>query len=162
MPEVVVDTSPLQYLHRLKLLDLLRHQYGNVVVPEAVVREIQSGAALAADVPDISVLAWIHEQTVAASSVRKVLATLGRGEREVIALALHKVEPLVVLDDRQARREAKRLSIRCTGVLGILLKAKQGGRIGQLVPLLNELQRRGFYLDATTRSTVLQLAGERP
>lgn len=45
MPDVIADTSPLQYLHRLGLLDLLQHDYGTVVVPEAVVREIESGAA---------------------------------------------------------------------------------------------------------------------
>ena len=52
MPDVIADTSALQYLHRLALLDVLHQYYGTIAVPEAVVREIESGAALGADVPD--------------------------------------------------------------------------------------------------------------
>ncbi len=43
MPEVICNTSALQYLHQLGLLHLLRDLYGSVTVPEAVVREIAAG-----------------------------------------------------------------------------------------------------------------------
>lgn len=33
MPEAICDTSPLQYLHQLKLLDLLPRLYSKVIVP---------------------------------------------------------------------------------------------------------------------------------
>jgi hypothetical protein len=162
MPDPIADTSPLQYLHRLGLLDLLRQQYGTVTVPEAVVREIETGAAQGADVPEISTVPWIQVEAVTGSSLQQVATSLGRGEREVIGLALAKLDPLVILDDAEARREARRLSIRFTGVLGILLKARQDGMVSQLAPLLDALQRDGFYLDVGTRSHVLQLAGEIP
>lgn len=162
MPEVIADTSPLQYLHRLGLLDLLRQQSGTVTVPEAVVREMKAGAAQGADVPDISTAPWIQVEAVTGGSLQQVATSLGRGEREVIALALAKPDPLVILDDAEARREAQRLSVRFTGVLGILLKARQNGNVGQVAPLLDDLQRYGFYLDAGTRTDVLQLAGESP
>lgn len=95
-------------------------------------------------------------------SLQQVATSLGHGEREVIGLALVKPDPLVILDDAEARREARRLSIRFTGVLGILLKARHDGIVSQLAPLLDQLQRHGFYLDAGTRTQVLQLAGESP
>jgi predicted nucleic acid-binding protein len=85
-----------------------------------------------------------------------------RGEREMIGLALAKPDPLVILDDADARREARRLSIRFTGVRGIRLKAKQDGIVSQLGPLLDDRERKGFDLDAGTRHQVLQLAGETP
>lgn len=162
MPDVVADTSSFQYLHRLGLLDLLHRNYGTVVVPEAVVRENRSGAALGADVPDLSIITWIQVEAVADDALQQVAASLGEGEREVLGLALAKPNPLVILDDAHARREARRLSIPFTGVLGILLKAKQNGAISQIAPLLDALQRSGFYLDAGTRSSVLHLAGEAP
>jgi predicted nucleic acid-binding protein len=162
MPDVISDSSALQYLHRLALLDVLHQYYGTIAVPEAVVREIESGAALGADVPDISTVAWIQVETVSAASLHQVAASLGRGEREVLGLALAKPDPLVILDDADARREARRLSIRFTGILGILLKAKQDGIVGHLCPLLDALQQRGFYLDSATRNQVLQIAGETP
>jgi predicted nucleic acid-binding protein len=39
MPEItIVNTSPLFYLHRLGLLELLKKLYGHITVPEAVKR----------------------------------------------------------------------------------------------------------------------------
>jgi len=43
MPEVVCNTSVLQYLHQLGLLQLLRELYSRVTVPEAVARELADG-----------------------------------------------------------------------------------------------------------------------
>ena len=40
MPEVVVNTSPLQYLHQIGCLDLLPRLYRQVVVPEAVADDV--------------------------------------------------------------------------------------------------------------------------
>lgn len=46
MPEVVSDTSPLQYLHQIDRLDLLRILYGDILVPEGFAEEIAEGRAL--------------------------------------------------------------------------------------------------------------------
>jgi predicted nucleic acid-binding protein len=45
MPEriVVSNTSPLQYLHQVGLLDLLEKLYGEVLVPPAVQEELRAG-----------------------------------------------------------------------------------------------------------------------
>ncbi len=123
-------------------------------------QELESGASLGADVPQVAVVPWIQVQTITSISLCPIATSLGRGEREAIALALTKPDPLVILDDRSARREAQRLGIRFTGVLGIMLKAKQEAVITRLAPMLDDLQRHGFYLDARTRGGVLQLAGE--
>ena len=40
MAEAICDTSPLQYLHQLGRLDVLRRLVGRVVVPPAVVDEL--------------------------------------------------------------------------------------------------------------------------
>ncbi len=40
MPEVISDTSPLQYLHQAKCLDLLHILYKTVLVPEGVAEQI--------------------------------------------------------------------------------------------------------------------------
>lgn len=39
MPEVIVNTSPIQYLFQLDLLDLLPHLYGHIIIPRAVSEE---------------------------------------------------------------------------------------------------------------------------
>ncbi|EGJ35396.1 MULTISPECIES: hypothetical protein [Moorena] len=40
MPNVIADTSPIQYLYQTNLLDLLPQLYGSVIVPQAVANEL--------------------------------------------------------------------------------------------------------------------------
>jgi|SRR3954447_9691350 len=160
MPEVIVDTSPLQYLHQLGLLDLLPDFYGEILIPESVVREIAAGRALGVALPELNTLPWIKVRRVAGLAVLPLVSDLGAGEREVLALALEADQPLVVLDDALARRVARRLDLALTGTLGLLLKAKQAGRIARLEPLLDRLEALNFRLDPDTRLSVLRLAGE--
>lgn len=160
MPEVIVDTSPLQYLHQLGLLDLLPSFYGEILVPEAVVREIVVGRSQGISLPDLESLTWVHVRSVVGQAVLPLVSDLGAGEREVLALALEARHPLVVLDDRLARRQAQRFNFPMTGTLGLLLKGKQSGRIDRLKPLLDRLESLNFRLDAATRISILGLAGE--
>jgi uncharacterized protein len=160
MPEVIVDTSPLQYLHQLGLLDLLPDFYGEILIPESVVREIAAGRALGVALPELNTLPWIKVRKVVGLAVLPLVSDLGAGEREVLALALEADQPLVVLDDALARRVARRLDLDLTGTLGLLLKAKKAGRIARLEPLLDRLEALNFRLDPDTRLSVLRLAGE--
>ncbi|HYG64247.1 MAG TPA: DUF3368 domain-containing protein [Thermoanaerobaculia bacterium] len=160
MPEVIVNTSPLQYLFQLDLLDLLPELYGDVVVPGGVAREIAAGLDRGVSLPSLSSLPWLEIREVMSPSVLPLVTDLGTGEREVLALALQSTGSLVVLDDFLARRFADRLRLRMTGTLGILLKARRTGRVDRLAPLLDRLERLNFRLDAGTRANVLRLAGE--
>jgi predicted nucleic acid-binding protein len=54
MPEMtVVNTSPLFYLHRLGLLEVLNRLYGNVTIPKAV----KEALSLLSNLPSKSFLA---------------------------------------------------------------------------------------------------------
>jgi len=43
LPEVICDTSPIQYLYQIGHLELLVQLAGQVIVPPAVVRELEAG-----------------------------------------------------------------------------------------------------------------------
>ena len=60
MREVFCNTSPLQYLHQLGLLPVLRRLAGRVIVPPAVVQELAAGRAQGLNVPDAANLDWIE------------------------------------------------------------------------------------------------------
>jgi predicted nucleic acid-binding protein len=160
MPEVVANTSPLQYLFQLGLLDLLSELYGRVLVPEGVVREIARGLSLGVALPQLSTFPWIEVRRPSRPPVLPMVTDLGAGEREVLALALELSDPLVILDDSLARRSAERLRLKMTGTLGVLLRARQAHRIDWIGPLLDQLEQLHFRLDSTTRAGVLRLAGE--
>lgn len=160
MPEVIANTSPLQYLFQLNLLDLLPELYGQVTVPEGVVMELRSGVERGVMLPDLDALSWLRIRKARSAAVLALAAGLGAGEREVLALALESEDPLVILDDSLARRFAQRLSLPLTGTLGLLLKAKQRGRIEAVTPYLHRLESLRFRLDGSTRSSFLSLARE--
>ena len=54
MPNVIADTSPIQYLYQINLLDLLPQLYGSVIIPQAVANELAAGAALHVSLPDMT------------------------------------------------------------------------------------------------------------
>jgi len=135
MPDRVVisNTTPIIALALVRQLDLLYALYEEVWIPQAVAAELQAsgvraGAAEAATAP------YIH--TVALNDPRRadLLSDLDRGEAEVIALAQERHADLVIIDERLGRRHARRLGLRITGVLGVLLKAKQLGHVDVVRP----------------------------
>ncbi len=56
MPDVVSNTTPLQYLHQVGRLDLLTRMYQRVIVPQAVADELRQGELQGIDVPDLDQL----------------------------------------------------------------------------------------------------------
>ena len=86
MPEVICDVSPIQYLHQAGLLDLLRLRYGAVTIPTAVAAELREGTLRGVDLPAFEALDWIQIRQPAGRLLLPIVADLGAGEREVLAL----------------------------------------------------------------------------
>ena len=160
MTDVVADTSPLQYLFQLGLIDLLPKLFGSVLVPKAVAHELAVGRSLGGELPDPAGLGWAVLLSVVVPPALDAFDGLGPGEREVLSLALNRPGSLAILDDRAARRAARDLGIPITGTAGILLRAKKASLVAELSPLLERLTRTGFRLDTSTRRTLLELADE--
>ena len=159
-PPPVCNTSPIQYLHQLGELELLRRLYGTVLVPQAVAAEIAAGRQRGVDLPFLDGLAWISVRVPTMTAFLPAVADLGQGEREVLALATETPGTLAILDDGLGRRHASLVGVRFTGTLGILIKAKQGGMVPAVLLLLDRLVELGFRMDPTLRAEVIRLAGE--
>jgi predicted nucleic acid-binding protein len=160
VPEVICDVSPIQYLHQTGLLDLLRLQYGTITIPEAVAVELREGTLRGVDLPAFEALGWIRIRQPAGGLLLPIVADLGAGEREVLALGTESPGSLLILDDALARQYARMLNLKLTGTLGVLLKAKEAGLLAALAPVLERLQQLRFRIDPETRQAVLRLAGE--
>ncbi len=160
MPEIACDTSALQYLHQLGALEILPALSERVLIPPAVVAELEAGRSKGVDLPDPAAIAWIHVEAPAGVSVVGLATDLGAGEGQVLALGIDRPNLVVILDDRLARRLARQLGIKHTGTLGLLLDAKRKGLIPEVRPMLERLQELGFRIHPRTRSAVLDLAGE--
>ncbi|HKH43864.1 MAG TPA: DUF3368 domain-containing protein [Thermoanaerobaculia bacterium] len=94
------------------------------------------------------------------SLVRVLLADLDEGEAEVIALALELGADRVLLDDLDGRRLARRIGLTPVGTLGVLLAARQKGKIPSLRAEIEKLLERGFRAHEELVVGVLRQAGE--
>lgn len=127
-------------------------------MPPAVLAEVEEGRRRGIPLPDLTATVWIDVRV----PQREVQgASLGPGEKAVLALAMETPDAIALLDDAVARRRATTLGIRFMGTLGVFLRSKRESLLGEVEPVLNRLDELGFRLDSTTRQVVLQLAGER-
>jgi predicted nucleic acid-binding protein len=160
VPDVISNSSPLQYLYQADVLDLLPALFGQVCVPEAVVAELEEGRRRSVSLPTLAELSWLQVRTVRNRTLLPLVTHLGDGEKEVLALGRELSDALLLLDDRDARRHAHALELEISGTLGVLLLAKERGILDAVRPVLDRLQALRFRLDARTRQSVLELAGE--
>ena len=160
MPDVIADTSVIQYLFQVGLLDLLFTLYQEINIPTAVVNELAEGRSHGIELPEAETMARFSTTVVAVPPSIQLLRSLGSGEREVLALASASSDHLILLDDAAARQHARELGLRFTGTLGILLKAKQAGFLVEIRSTLDKLESKGFRLDKKTRAAMMNLAEE--
>src|ERR1700739_1333883 len=89
---VIADTSPLHYLILLERAEVLQHLYGRVIIPEAVVRELQAQKTPAVVRRWISSPPeWLQIRQIAVPP-DPALAELDPGERDAMALVPVDVE----------------------------------------------------------------------
>jgi predicted nucleic acid-binding protein len=161
---VVSDTSPLSGLAIAGYLSLLQQLYGQVIIPVAVADELKRGgqddpritAALAPD--------WVEvrqPQDLTLVEALQANQNLDRGESEAIALALELKADELLIDERLGRREASRLGLSITGLLGILLVAKRRGLVRAIRPIVDDLiNEAGFRISSQLYADVLAMADE--
>ena len=157
MRKVISNTTPLIGLADIGCFDILQKLYEKIMIPAAVLKEVKSEPAKNL----VSNSGFIHVFHVADSQVRKMFSSrLHAGEVEVMLLAEEKQADLLIMDDNAAKKTAKFLGFKVTGTLGVLLKAKQEGYIGEIRPLVDKLQDTGFYVSTMIKQYVLEEAQE--
>ena len=124
-------------------------------------RQLPNPTALAA-IDDAFRRGWIAvRQAPDNATLRLLTAKLDPGEAEAIALAVDMSAEWVVLDETDGRKAASRIGLQVTGILGVLLRAKQRGEIPLLLPELNALRTQArFFVDEPLERELLLAADE--
>ncbi len=141
---VISDTSVITNLAAIQNLQLLPQLYGRVTIPEAVYRELVDIQPMVPGVLEVQTAPWIEVKQVENRTLVDRLrneARLDAGESEAIGIALELRADLLLIDERRGRAEANRLGLRITGLLGILVEAKQRNLIAAVRPLMDTLNR---------------------
>jgi len=160
LSDLICDTSPIQYLYQLGLLQILPALGERIFVPPVVVEELAVGRSLGISLLDIETLNWMTIRHPASEIALPLVAHLGPGETEVLMLTLEMPEAVAVLDDGVARQIAETLGLHFTGTLGLLLDAKNAGLVTEIRPLLDHLNALQFRLAHHTYEIIFQLADE--
>ncbi|MBI4662236.1 MAG: DUF3368 domain-containing protein [Verrucomicrobia bacterium] len=154
---VVADASPLIALARVGRLELLRTMFGRLLLPEAVWHEVVAAGLDRAGAGMVIQADWIERRKAADSGmVRLLCRDLGAGESETIVLAREASADLVLIDERAGRTAAKRLGLRVTGLVGVLIEARERGLLPDAAAVVDDLHRRaGFWLSEDLRQMVV-------
>ncbi len=153
------DTSPISNLAAIGQLELLRQLYGNVIIPTAVYQELLNSGDTDPAVLAIKSVNWIQTCSITNNTLFQTLQNnLDIGEAEAITLAVELNADRLIVDERRGRKEAIRLGLRVTGILGILLASKQQGLVSFIQPLLDDLIANGFWIREELYAELLQLA----
>lgn len=161
---VISDTSAITNLAAIQHLQLLPQLYNQVAIPEAVYREL---AEIDPPVPgtlEVQTSPWLKvRQVVDRVMVERlqVEVRLDPGESEAIALAMELKADLLLIDERRGKAEADRLGIRITGLLGILVEAKQKNLIVAVKPLMDALiATSNFRVSSALYNQILDIVDE--
>ncbi len=147
---IISDTSCLIVLSKIQQLELLQKLYGTVFITQDVFHEFGE------ELPP-----WIIVKEVQNKTNLRILRNLvDLGEASAIALALEYDDPLLIVDDLKGRKEAQRLGLRITGLMGILIKCKKENIITEIKPILTTIKQASFRISEKLETFVLQQAGE--
>lgn len=146
MRNMISDTSCIIVLDKLELLYILKEIYGTVLVTKEVANEYGS------NLPD-----WIYVKEVQDRKTLKLIsAFVDLGEASSLALALETENSTVIMDDLKGRSIAEKLSVKITGTLGVLVKAKDREIIYSLMDVVEQLKAKGFRISKELEKELLK------
>lgn len=156
----VINTSPLIFLSKAGLIDLLKILSPEIIVPEAVKTEIEAYGMNDITAKTLQETDWLIVSKT--PNIPSVIQNwdLGLGESEVLAWGYLKRRTEIIVDDLAARRCAMSLNIPVRGTLGLVLIAKQRGVISQARPILEQLKLSGMYLSQSVIDKALAKVNE--
>lgn len=159
--KIVSDTGPLIALAKADCLPVLEQLFGKVHIPPEVHRELlgKRGPEAARLEEALTHFIEVVQTPSPVPEVQVATWRLDAGEQQAIGLA-HELGVLLAIDDRQGRRAARALDLSITGVVGILIQAKEVNFLSMVRPVLDEIRRRGYWLSDELVDMAVSAAGE--
>jgi len=157
----VFDTGPLIALAKVDQLPLTKAMFREIVVPEAVHRELLAKVGPESRRLDVAMQNFIQIRPLKElpQQVRVATMHLDRGEQQAIALACQE-QAVLVIDEQLGRAAARALNVRVTGVVGLLISAKKAGHLSAVLPLLREMRCGGYWFSDDLIFDAAKLADE--
>ena len=123
---VVSDTTPLISLLKIDCIDLLEKLFGQVLIPQAVFKELTADERFKLEADQISGKQFIMVKAVQNSESANILkrATgLDQGESEAIVLTDELNADVLLMDEAKGRAVSSQMGLKIMGTIGILMAA---------------------------------------
>jgi predicted nucleic acid-binding protein len=160
---IVCDTGPLIGLAKIDCLYILKDIAEEVCIPPMVYRELFGKVSTETERIENALNDFIQitELKTLKPQIQEMLSDLAEGERQAIGLAsLFSKDVLLLIDDLSGRRVADKLNIPKTGLIGILLLAKERRILKDIGSLLDDLRTKGYWISDELTVLARRLAGE--
>ena len=156
---VISDTSVITYLIQIDELLLLKELFGEVIIPEKVKEELSQ---ISGQLSIIESTDWIKVRRITNQNLyNEIEENLDSGETESIVLAIELQADILLIDEKKGRRIAEKYGLRITGLLGILIEAKEENIIKEVKPMLDRLiYEIGFRISPRLYQEILKKVNE--
>jgi predicted nucleic acid-binding protein len=161
--KAISNSSVLIALSSIDQLELINQRFPDgVMIPQAVWKEfVETGRGKPGAESVVKASFLVVSSVTNTALVSLLRLELDEGESEAIALFLEQPNQAILLDEKNARRIAKRMNLPVLGTVGILIWAKQKGLISNLKEQLDALQSVGkFRLGNVIYEESLKKVGE--
>lgn len=142
---VISDTTPLRYLIEIDQVHILETLFGKILIPEKVAKELQHPKTPQRVKNWMLVLPNWLEVRKADLTIFTPQKKIDDGEREAFALAIELNADAVLLDDKYALTEAKRLNLQ-TIALFTLFETAAARNLIDLPQTIEAIRQTNFRL----------------
>jgi predicted nucleic acid-binding protein len=128
-------------------LDILKSLFDEVLVLEAVQKEIEQGGNKLSGLEDFRRAAWIRIVPLKEQRDELLESLLDIGEAAVISLAREQKTTLVLIDERKARRVARDIyGLQPIETARILVEAKRKNLLPDIASQFHKLRQAGYWI----------------
>ena len=146
--QLICNTGPLIAFSIINRLDVLHHLFSNIVIPEAVHREILEGGANNIGLTNYQQVKWIKIMPLSNPIDPLLKNILDAGEAAVIALARELNCDFILIDEIKARKIARNVyGLNVVGSARILVEAKRHKLLNNVGDALQAMRDGGYWID---------------
>ncbi len=155
---IVSNATPIISLASINRVDILKHFFDKIYIPQAVYDEIKSKRAPGYQEIDDKFFQIKHIYDEFAQNI--LLNDLDLGEAQTIVLAKEMAADIVLIDETIGYNIAKSQHLNVKRTLSFLIASKEKGYINEVKPLLDEMIRKGRWISHSVYKDVLRFCGE--
>lgn len=159
---VIADAGPLIALSRTGQLHLLRGLFGAAEITGQIRAEVLDGGSFSgqAAIADALQAGWLRCHVIDLAPWQPRYPGVDEGEASAMLLAERYPSPLLIMDDRVGRAEAKARGFAVMGVAAVVGLAKRQGLISLAAPILSKMRANGYFIGNDVIDAVLEQLGE--